>query len=314
MAILVTGANGQIGSELISELAADDDVVATDLTVPAAKPDAAAFEQLDVTNRHALQRLAAKYRIHTVYHLASLLSVTSEKDPELAWDVNINGLKNVLDLARERGMKVFWPSSIAVFGRATPKRNTPQTTILDPSTIYGVTKVSGEFLCRYYYDHFGVDVRSLRYPGLISYKTAPGGGTTDYAVEVFHAARTGSPYECFVGPHTRLPMMYMPDAIRGAIELMGARAGLLSVRTSYNICAFSFTAGELVESIRRRVSDLDVVYRPDRRQRIADSWPSEVDDRRARADWGWRPRFHLEAVVDDMLSHLMQSREDLASP
>lgn len=342
MAILITGANGQIGSELVSELAgavtatdptvsmtkpdaarhkvtaahltvpatkhdaARYEVVATDLTLPSTKHDGVTYDILDVTDRNALRRIVEKHRIDTIYHLASLLSVTSEKDPDLAWDVNINGLKHVLELARERGMKIFWPSSIAVFGRATPKRKTPQTTILDPGTIYGVTKVSGEFLCRYYHDHFGVDVRSLRYPGLISYKTAPGGGTTDYAVEVFYAACDGSPYECFVGPDTRLPMMYMSDAIRGAIDLMHAPAGFLTVHTSYNVSAVSFTAGQLVEAIQKRMPGFEVVYRPDRRQRIADSWPSDVDDLRAREDWGWRPAFTLDAIVDDMLAHMAQ--------
>jgi nucleoside-diphosphate-sugar epimerase len=310
MATLVTGANGQIGSELVAELARTGNVIATDLTVPSSH-SAAAFEHLDVTDRIALRRIASKHRVHAIYHLASLLSVTSEKDPDLAWDVNVNGLRNVLDLARERGMKVFWPSSIAVFGRATPKLKTPQTTILDPSTIYGVTKVSGEFLCRYYYDHYGVDVRSLRFPGLVSYKTAPGGGTTDFAVEVFYAAGSGAAYECFVGPETRLPMMYMPDAIHGALELMRAGAGVLTVRTSYNVSSLSFTAAELVESIRQRIPDFEVVFRPDRRQRIADSWPSDVDDRQAREDWGWRPGFDLEAMVDDMLDHLVQAAEHL---
>lgn len=313
MAILITGANGQVGTELIEALAGTDVVVATDLTFPSSRHRAVAYEELDVTDPYALRRIADTYRVQTVYHLASLLSVTGEKEPNRAWDVNMNGLKHVLDLARERGMKIFWPSSIAVFGRATPKDRTPQITVLDPSTMYGVTKVSGEFLCRYYYDHFGVDVRSLRYPGLISYKTAPGGGTTDYAVDIFYAAASGAKFECFVGPETRLPMMYMADAIRAAVELMKASAGFLSVRTSYNVAAVSFTARELVESIRKRVPDFEVAYRPDRRQKIADSWPNDVDDHRAREDWGWRPEFTLGDIVDDMLAHLAQRRENVTS-
>lgn len=306
MSILITGASGQIGSELVSELAGANRVVAGDLTVPSTKHDEVIYEVLDVTDRSTLRRVVREHGIHTVYHLASLLSVTGEKNPDLAWDVNLNGLKHVLDVARERGMKVFWPSSIAVFGRATPNRKAPQTTVLDPSTIYGVTKLSGEFLCRYYHDHFGVDVRSVRFPGLISYKKAPGGGTTDYAIEMFYAASNGSTYECFVGPDTRLPMMYMPDAIRGMRDIMRASAGLLTVRTSYNVSALSFSAGELVETIQDRIPDFAVDFRPDRRQRIADSWPNDVDDRRAREDWGWRAAFSLDAMVDDMLAHLKQ--------
>ncbi|MEX0601331.1 MAG: NAD-dependent epimerase/dehydratase family protein [Rhodothermales bacterium] len=316
MSILVTGANGQIGSELVGTLSETDRVIASDLASPSSAsrttaPDGIVFEKLDVTDRDGLHAVTEKYGIHTIYHLASLLSVTGEKNPDRAWDVNVNGLKHVLDLARARGLKVFWPSSIAVFGRATPAGRAPQTTILDPSTIYGVTKVSGEFLCRYYCEHFGVDVRSLRYPGLISYRTPPGGGTTDYAVKILTAAAEGTPYECFVGPETQLPMMYMPDAIRAAIELMHANPGFISVRTSYNVSAVSFTVGQLIDAVRARVPDFDIAYRPDRRQRIADSWPRDVDDRRAREDWGWRPKFDLNAMVDDMLAHLAPERSSV---
>lgn len=306
MAILITGANGQVGSELVSELAGAETLIATDLSVPSTTSEAVTCEALDVTDRDALRGIVDRYRIHTIYHLASLLSVTGERDPDRTWDVNINGLKHVLDVARASGLKVFWPSSIAVFGRATPVEKASQTTIVDPSTMYGVTKLSGEFLCRYYYDHYGVDVRSVRYPGLISYKTPPGGGTTDYAVEAFYAAAEGAPYECFVGPDTRLPMMYMLDAIRAAVKLMQASVGFVSVRTSYNVSGTSFTVRELADAIRQRVPDFEIVYRPDRRQRIADSWPRDVDDLRAREDWGWRPTYALEDIVEDMLAHLVQ--------
>jgi nucleoside-diphosphate-sugar epimerase len=303
---LVTGAAGQIGTDLVRALRARDGadaVVATDLApAPEAWGDGPS-ETLDVTDRDAIRRLVETHRVDTVYHLASLLSATGERKPAAAWEVNVNGLRHVLEAARERRLRVFWPSSIAVFGPTTP-RVAPQRTVLEPSTIYGVTKVTGELLCQYYHAKHGVDVRSVRYPGLISYTTPPGGGTTDFAVAIFHAAAAGEPYTCFVGPQTRLPMMYMPDALTGTLSLMDAPAAGLSVRTSYNLGALSFTAGELAEAISRRVPGFEVIYAPDYRQAIADSWPAAVDDSAARSDWGWAPAYGLDEMVDDMLAHL----------
>lgn len=310
---LVTGANGQIGSELVTALVrkhGGDRVLATDLhdALRLGNNGSIPYRKLDVTDGDALTRIIKENDVRVVYHLASLLSVTGEQAPDRAWDVNMNGLKQVLDLAREHSFQVFWPSSIAVFGPETPKHDTPQRTVLDPSTMYGVTKVSGELLCRYYHRRFGVDVRSLRYPGLISYKTPPGGGTTDYAVEIFYAAVEDTEYTCFVRPDTQLPMMYMPDAIRAALELMEADAGRISVRMSYNIGAASFTAGELAEALERRVTGFRVHFQPDARQDIADSWPSSVDDSMAREDWGWKPAFDATALCDDMLKNLKQRK------
>lgn len=310
---LVTGANGQIGSELVTALVrayGSKRVLATDLHDAPRLLDSGSvrYQRLDVTDAAALAQLTSEHDFQVVYHLASLLSVTGENDPDRAWDVNMNGLKHVLDLAQEHGFRVFWPSSIAVFGPATPRTNTPQRTVLDPSTMYGVTKVAGELLCRYYHRKFGVDVRSLRYPGLISYLTPPGGGTTDYAVEIFYAAVESTEYTCFVRPDTQLPMMYMPDAIRAALELMDADAERITVRTSYNIGAASFTAGELADALERRVTGFRVRYQPDARQEIADSWPSSVDDSKAREDWGWNPEFDAAALCDDMLKNLTEKK------
>lgn len=306
---LVTGANGQVGTELVSALVRKigaDNVIATDLRDSDTwrENGSIRYEKLDVTDIEAIQRVIEDFGIDRVFHLASLLSASGEKHPDRSWNVNVNGLKNVLDLGREFGFRIFWPSSIAVFGPGTPKENTQQRTILDPSTMYGVTKVSGELLCRYYCQKLGVDVRSLRYPGLISYRTPPGGGTTDYAVEMFYAAAAEEEYRCFVRPDTQLPMMYMPDAIRAALELMDAPAEAISVRTSYNIAAASFTAGELAEAITRRRPGFTIRYEPDQRQEIADSWPSTVDDSQARVDWGWKPAYDATAIVDDMLQNL----------
>ncbi|SRR5690554_42044 len=319
MPILITGANGQIGSDLIDVLArryGAENVVASDLR-PATENGRVSYESLDVTDADRLRAIVEDYRVDTIYHLASLLSVTGEKAPGQAWDVNVNGLRHVLNIARERRIRVFWPSSIAVFGVGTPKNPAPQTTILDPSTIYGITKVTGELLCRYYFERFGVDVRSVRYPGLISYKTPPGGGTTDYAVDIFRAAATGSSYTCFVRPDTRLPMMYMPDAVRAAIELMEADADAITIRTSYNLAGVGFTAEEVAREITRHIPDFEVIYDPDDRQKIADSWPQDVDDTNARRDWGWKPEYDLPAIVNDMLSHLKRDlfvvRETAAS-
>lgn len=306
---LVTGANGQIGSDLVQTLRREhgpDRIVALDLQPPGnnGAADDRRFEVADVRDRTALARIVRRHEVGTVYHLASLLSASGERHPDRTWDVNLNGLKHVLDLAREHGLNIFWPSSIAVFGPDTPKEHTPQETILNPDTMYGVTKRSGELLCRYYHKRFGVDVRSLRYPGLISYAAPPGGGTTDFAVDMLVAAAQGAPYTCFLRPDTRLPMMYMPDALHAVRALMAADPDALTVRTSYNVAAFSFSVEAFAAALRARCPGFEVTYAPDQRQRIADSWPASVDDTAARADWGWAPTYDLDAMVEDMLEHL----------
>jgi nucleoside-diphosphate-sugar epimerase len=259
---------------------------------------------LDVTHSQHLQAVIEQHQIDTIYHLAGLLSAKGEQQPDLCWDVNINGLRNVLEAAKTHQIKVFWPSSIAVFGPHTPKLDTPQIAVEDPSTMYGITKVAGELLCNYYAQQFGVDVRSLRLPGIISYSTPPGGGATDFAVEIFYAALQHGVYNCFVRPETRLPMMYIPDAIRAIFDLMQADLASIKVRTSYNVAAVSFSAEELVAEIQKHLPDFTCRYIPDFRQAIADSWPSAIDDSKARADWGWQHIYDLSALVKDMLVKL----------
>jgi nucleoside-diphosphate-sugar epimerase len=311
--ILVTGARGQIGSDLVTLLRqrhGPDQVIATDLR-PAGADEAGIgpVHALDVRDADALADLVARSDVETVYHLASLLSATGEQNPDLSWDVNLQGLRNVLSAARERGLKVFWPSSIAVFGPDTPRENTPQSTVLEPTTMYGITKVAGELLCRYHAEKYGVDVRSVRFPGIVSHSTPPGGGTTDYAVHIFYDALRHGSYVCFVRPDTRLPMMYMPDAVRSILEIMDAPSEVISVRTSYNLSAMSFTAEEIAAEIRRHLPEFVCRYEPDFRQAIADSWPRAVDDARARSDWGWRERYGLAAMVEDMLQQLSRKLE-----
>jgi len=307
--ILMTGAAGQIGSELAQALRKKygrDNVLVTDLIRPPAElAEAGPFELLDVTDRRALDGLVGKCAIDTVYHLAALLSATGEKNPQKAWDVNMNGLYNVLETARERGLvRVFSPSSIAVFGPATPRDNTPQDTVLDPRTIYGVTKVAGELLCDYYVRKHGLDVRGCRYPGIISHQTLPGGGTTDYAVAIYYEAVKYGHYTCFLREDTRLPMMYMPDCLKCTLDLMEADFGKLKHHSSFNVTAMSFTAGELAAEIRRHIPSFECRYEPDFRQAIADSWPASVDDSAARAEWGWKPDYDLAAMTRDMLAAL----------
>ena len=303
--ILVIGARGQIGSELIEALAAHfgaANVVAADLAP--AGTGAVAYERLDVLDRARLEAVIEARGITQVYQLAAMLSATGERDPGRAWALNMGGLMNVLELARQRPLRVFWPSSIAAFGPGTPRDMTPQATVMDPATMYGVSKRSGEMLCDYYHAKFGVDVRSLRYPGVISWRTPPGGGTTDYAIDIFQAARRGEPYRCFLGPDTRLPMLYMPDAVRATLELMDADPARLTQWSSYNLAGLSFTPAELASAIRARAPGFAIEYVPDFRQAIAAGWPRSIDDTQARADWGWRPQYGLEAIVEDMLAHV----------
>ena len=309
--ILVIGANGQIGSELVEALAIKfgaDNVVAADIA-PQSLVGAPCYETVDVLDANRLRAVVEQYGITQVYQLAALLSVTGEQAPLRAWTLNMDGLLNILELARERNaagtpLRVFWPSSIAAFGPNTPALDTPQHTIMDPTTIYGISKLAGERLCEYYYNKYGVDSRSIRYPGIISFKSPPGGGTTDYAIAIFHAACRGETYNCYLGPESTLPMIYMPDAIRATIELMDAPVDALSIRSSYNVAGVSFSPRELAEAIRRQRPDFRIEYRPDHRQAIADSWPRSLDDSTARADWHWQPQVGLDAMVKDMLHEI----------
>jgi len=308
--ILVTGATGQIGSELTMELRkkyGKDNVVAVGhKRVPSNELlHSGPFEYADVTDKQNIEDIVKKYDIDTIYHLAAILSATGEENPQLAWNVNMNSLYNILEIARENQLtKVFWPSSIAVFGPEAPRINTPQNTILIPKTIYGVTKVAGELLCNYYFNKFGLDVRSVRYPGIISSETLPGGGTTDYAVEIFYEAIKHKRYTCFVREDTVLPMMYMPDCIKAAIDLMEADGAKIKQRTSYNISAISFSAGELAAEIRKYITEFKCEYKPDFRQKIADSWPMSIDDSVAREEWGWNPKYDLASMTRDMIEKL----------
>lgn len=310
--ILVTGATGQIGSELTLELRTrygkENVVAAGHKRKPEEKLlESGPFEYVDVTSRENVEETVRKYDIDTIYHLAAVLSATGEENPQLAWHVNMNGLYNILEVARENAIaKVFWPSSIAVFGPEAPRINTPQNTVLIPKTIYGVTKVAGELLCNYYFLRFGLDVRSVRYPGIISSETPPGGGTTDYAVDIFYEAIKNKRYTCFVRKDTVLPMMYMPDCIKAAISIMEADSSRIKCRTSYNISAMSFSAGELAAEIKKHIPDFQCEYKPDFRQKIADSWPMSIDDSAARRDWGWNPSYDLATMTRDMIEKLQK--------
>jgi len=305
--ILVTGATGQIGSELVPRLRArygDENVVTLHHKKGNVTKEKNA-EIADISVAEELRKVFQKYSIGTVYHLAGILSATGEKDPSRAWDVNMAGLKNILDLSiASKVEKVFWPSSIAAFGPDTQKKMTPQDTVMHPSTIYGVAKVAGELLCNYYHSKYAVDVRSIRYPGLISYKAEPVAGTTDYATAIFYEALRRNRYECYLRPSTVLPMMYMDDAIRATLEIMDAPADRVKIRTSYNLASLSFSAEELAAAIAKRMPGFTCEYEPDFRQKIADSWPESIDDSRARTDWGWKPTFDLDALVDTMLAEL----------
>ena len=313
--ILVIGAVGQVGTELTPALRkryGSENVVAAGHRTPPdeAFRDAGPFETVDATDMAALRALVREHDVDVVYHLSTILSGDGEKDPERAWHVNVGSLKNVLDLGVEFGMRqIFWPSSIAVFGPTSPRVDAPQRTVLEPTTMYGVSKVVGENLCNYYFVKHGLDVRGLRYPGLVSYKAFSGGGTTDYSVEIFSAAVERGRYTCFVDAGTMLPLMYMEDAIRATLELMATDASRITVRTSYNVSAVSFTAGDLATEVARRVDGFTCDFEPDFRQAIADSWPDSMDDSVARQDWGWKPEFDLPVLVDTMLDGV---REKLA--
>ena len=309
--ILIIGANGQIGSELVTALAeqhGENNVIASDIGANNVY-GAARYTQLDVLDKDRLASLIDAEGITQVYQLAALLSATGEKAPLKAWTLNMDGLLNILEVARERGetgkpLKIFWPSSIAAFGPNTPAENTAQYTVMDPTTIYGISKLAGERLCEYYHSKYGVDVRSIRYPGIISFKSPPGGGTTDYAIAIFHSALKGETYECFLGPETTLPMIYMPDAIRATIELMDAPAEKVVIRSSYNVAGVSFNPRELVAAIKKALPEFEIAYKPDSRQQIADSWPKSLDDSRAQGDWGWKARIGVEEMVADMLKNI----------
>lgn len=307
--ILVIGASGQIGVELtlaLRKIYGGANVVAADLREEnELLKGSGPYVSLDIMNKEMLHVLVLRQNITQIYLLAAILSATGEKNPNLAWHLNMQGLLNVLDIAREENLhKVYWPSSIAVFGPTSPRQNCPQQTVIEPTTVYGISKYAGEFWCNYYFNRYGVDVRSLRYPGLISYKSAPGGGTTDYAVEIYHDALEEKSYECFLNEDTYLPMMYMPDAIRATIELMEAPKEAIKVRTSYNLSGMSFSPKEIAASIQKHIPDFTISYKPDSRQAIADSWPQSIDDSVAREDWNWKPEFDLDAMTEDMLKNL----------
>jgi len=308
--ILVTGAAGQIGSELVPALRAHygaERVVASDLRLPHRETGGGpgTFEHIDCTHIREIDHAVRRHGIDTIFHLAALLSANAEERPRVAWEVNMGGLYRVLEVARHHGCSVFLPSSIGAFGATTPRESAPQDTIQRPSTMYGITKVASELLCDYYHDRFGLDTRGLRLPGLVSYGAPPGGGTTDWAVEVFYSAVRGEPYTCFLREDARLPMMYMPDALRAIIELMEADPARLAHRNAFNVAAMSFAPRELAAEIRRHQPGLRVDYRLDPvRQAIADSWPESVDDRAAREEWGWRPEYDMGAMTTDMLEKL----------
>ena len=307
--ILVIGASGQIGVELtlaLRNLYGNANVIASDLREEnALLKGTGPYVSLDVMNKEMLHVQVIRQNVTQIYLLAAILSATGEKNPGLAWNLNMQGLLNVLDIAREEKLKkVYWPSSIAVFGPTSPKKNCPQQTIIEPITVYGISKYAGEFWCNYFNKRFGVDVRSIRYPGLISYKSEPGGGTTDYAIEIFHDAVEDHRYECFLKEDTYLPMMYMPDAIRATIELMEAPAEKISVRTAYNVSAISFSPAEIATCIKKHIPEFEIVYKPDYRQAIADSWPQSIDDTVARDDWNWKHEYDLEKLTADMLKNL----------
>ncbi len=309
--IFVIGATGQIGSELVPELrnkyGNDNVIISIHRKEPEGELANGPMEKMDVTDKERLEEIVKSHGIDTIFHMSSILSATGEQNPQLAYKVNMGGLYNVLEVSREQGIeKLIYPSSIAAFGPDTPKVNTPNETILRPTTMYGVTKVAGELLGNYYFQKYGLDVRGLRYPGIISYKTLPGGGTTDYAVAIYYEALKNKHYKCFVRENTALPMMYMPDAVKAIINLAEADKAQLKHHADFNVGAMSFTAGEQAESIKKIIPDFSIEYEPDFRQEIADSWPQSLNDNAAREEWGWKPEYDLDAMTKDMLEKLRE--------
>ena len=309
--VLIIGACGQIGSELTNALRIQlgvDNVIASDIresneALVASGP----FEIIDAKDFEDIKKNVLKHNVETIYLMAAMLSATGEKYPEKAWDLNMTSLFNVLNLAKENTVKkVFWPSSIAVFGPSTPKINTPQQTVMEPTTVYGITKQVGERWCEYYFNNYGVDVRSIRYPGIISWKTLPGGGTTDYAIDIFHKAISDGHYDCFLNEDTALPMMFMEDAVKATLDIMNANTNDVKIRSSYNLSAISFTPQELAAEIAKQIPEFTISYTPDFRQKIADSWPNSIDDSSARQDWNWNHSYDLEAITNEMLLQLKE--------
>ncbi|SDR97756.1 NAD-dependent epimerase/dehydratase family protein [Christiangramia echinicola] len=315
--ILIIGACGQIGTELtlkLREIHGNDQVIASDIREGAEElMQSGPFEILNATDEPHIKEVVQKYEVKQVYLMAAMLSATAEKAPMKAWDLNMDSLFHILNLAKEGTIdKIFWPSSIAVFGPSTPKDDTPQTTVMEPTTVYGISKQTGERWCEYYFNKFGVDVRSIRYPGIISYKTLPGGGTTDYAIEIFHEAIKNSEYTSFLAEDAALPMMYMDDAIKATVDIMEAPAEKVKVRSSYNLSAISFTPDVLAKEIRKHITDFEIKYEPDFRQKIAESWPSSIDDNAAREDWGWEHEFDLEKMTTTMLEGVGKTLKEKA--
>jgi nucleoside-diphosphate-sugar epimerase len=313
--VLVLGSAGQIGTDLVTTLRnqlGGSNVIASDVKDQQGYlSEFGPFYVLDVLDAKSIAEIIRIHNVKEIYLLAALLSATAEQKMKSAWRLNMEGLINILDIAAEKkNMKIFWPSSIAVFGNTTPKRDTPQYTVMEPSTVYGISKLAGERWCEYYHAKFGVDVRSIRYPGLISYKAHPGGGTTDYAVDIFHKAIAGMPYTCYLKPDTMLPMMYMPDAIRATLELMHAPEEKIRIRSSYNLSGISFTCEEIAAEIKKVIPSFEVSYQPDFRQQIADSWPGSINDSEAREHWGWKPEFDLAAMTKDMIMHLREAKAE----
>jgi nucleoside-diphosphate-sugar epimerase len=307
--ILIIGACGQIGTELTQKLRSiygNDNVIASDIRkLNNDIVNNGIFEVVNALDYNQIEHLIEQYQITDVYLMAALLSATAEKNPAFAWDLNMNSLFHVLNLAKAGKIKkIFWPSSIAVFGPTTPRHNTPQYTIMEPTTVYGISKQTGERWCEYYHNIYGVDVRSIRYPGLISWSTEPGGGTTDYAVDIYHKALKDGKYECFLSEETALPMMYMDDAIRATVEIMQASSEQIKIRSSYNLSGISFTPAEIATEIKKHIPDFTISYKPDFRQKIADSWPASIDDSSAREDWNWKHEFDMASMTEEMLTHL----------
>jgi len=315
--ILIIGSSGQIGTELVMELRkmyGNENVIASDIR-PSCKEvmESGPFEELDIMNQSLLISIVKKYKVTQVYLLAALLSATAEQNIELGWRLNMRSHSHVLDLAKDGLIKkIFWPSSIAVFGPTTPMENTPQYTVMEPNTVYGITKQAGERWNEYYFNKFGIDIRSIRYPGLIGWKAATGGGTTDYAVDIFHQAIQYGKYESFISENTGLPMMYMPDAIRATIELMEAPAEQVKIRSSYNLAGISFTPKQLAAEIKKHIPDFEMTYNPDFRQAIADSWPSSINDNYAQKDWGWELKYNLEKMTSNMMKNLIEKYKTIA--